>query len=352
MQKIKIIDIARIAGVSTGTVDRVIHHRTGVSEKTRKYVQDILVQYDYQPDILAGVLASNKTYKFLVCMPESVYAHEFWKLPLKGVESALEEISLYDVNVEYLLFDQHSPHDFRKKVEDVVCSDYDGLLFAPVFNNLSVKFLQKWESMKIPFVLFNSKIEGCVPSSFVGQDSLQSGYLGGRIMSYGLEPGRDILIVNLSLRKDNYNHIIKRERGFRSYFEEHGERVRNLVTLDINGGQYKRVAREIESKIEELDVAGIFVTNSRVYLVAQYLAERGLMNVRLLGYDLLSKSIDYLNREYIDFLISQSPEEQSSIGLKTLFNLVVMKQNIVKENLLPIDILTKENIQYYIHTLD
>ena len=347
MPKIKIIDIARIAGVSTGTVDRVIHHRTGVSEKTRIHVQGILEKYDYQPDILAGVLASNKSYKFLVCMPDSVNAHEFWKLPLRGVESALEEISLYDVNVDYLLFDQHSQRDFQKKMEDINCSDYDGMLFAPVFNDLSVKFMKKWEHCGIPIVLFNSYIEGSIPNSFVGQDSFQSGYLGGRIMSYGLEQGRDLLIVNLSLRKDNYNHIIKRERGFRSYFEEHGERVRNLVTLDINGGQYKRVAREIESKIEELDVAGIFVTNSRVYLVAQYLAERGLMNVRLLGYDLLSKSIDYLNREYIDFLISQSPEEQAFIGLKTLFNAVVMKQDVLKENLLPIDILTKENIQYY-----
>lgn len=347
MSRIRIIDIARIAGVSTGTVDRVIHQRSGVSQKTRKHVQEILDKYDYQPDILAGVLASNKSYHFLVCMPESVNAHEFWKLPLKGVESALKEISLYDVSVDYLLFDQHSQLDFKKKTDDINFSGYDGLLFAPVFRDQSEKFLRQCEHRGIPYVLFNSLIEGSDPHSFVGQDAFQSGYLGGRIMSYGLESGRDLLIVNLSLRKDNYEHIVLRERGFRAYFEEHGERVRKIVSLDVNGGQYKRVAREIEEKMKEMDIAGIFVPNSRVYLVAQYLAEQGLMNIRLLGYDLLPKSIEYLNREYIDFLISQSPEEQASIGLKTLFNVVVMKHKVQREQLLPIDILTKENIKYY-----
>lgn len=348
MSKIRIKDIAEMAGVSTGTVDRVIHGRSGVSESTRVLIQEIIEEHDYQPDILAGVLASNRTYRFLVCMPASVNAHAFWKFPLKGIESALDEIRRYDIEVDYLLFDQHDKSDFEGKMEDVDLKLYDGLLFAPVFHELSVDFFLQWQAVGKPVVLFNSKLEEVDPNSFIGQDAMQSGYLGGKIMNYGLEAGRDILIVNLSLRKDNYSHIIKREQGFRSYFEEHGERVSNLISLNINGGQYKRVTREVGRALAEYDVAGIFVTNSRVHLVAQYLAERGMMNIRLLGYDLMPQSIDYLNREYIDFLISQSPEEQAQIGLKTLFNKVVLKQEVEKQILLPIDILTKENVQYYV----
>jgi len=348
LPKIKISDIAKIAGVSAGTVDRVIHKRYGVSEKTRTHVQEILYKFDYQPDILAGVLATNKAYTFLVCMPESVGVHEFWKFPLNGVKSALAEISLYDVDIDYLLFDQHDPDDFRKKTAMLDFSKYEGLLFAPVFNDLSVEFIKKWEKYSIPYVLFNSKIEGMSPASFVGQDAFQSGFLAGRIMSYGLERDRDILILNLSLRKDNYNHIIHRERGFRSYFEDHAERVRNIVTLDINDGLYEHVESELNLAMSKYEVAGIFVTNSRVHIAADFLARKGAMNIRLLGYDLLPQNIDFLSREYIDFLISQSPEEQAYTGLKTLFNLVVLKQEIPGEILLPIDILTKENVQYYL----
>lgn len=347
MSKIRIKDIAKMAGVSTGTVDRVIHHRPGVSEKTRERIQKIIEEYDYQPDILAGVLASNRTYRFLVCMPASVNAHAFWDFPLKGIEFAMEELRRYDTDVDYLLFDQHDRSDFVLRTEEVEIERYDGLLFAPVFYEVSVEFILRWQALEKPLVLFNSKLEEIDPHSFIGQDAYQSGYLGGRIMSYGLETGRDLLVVNLSLRKDNYSHIIKREQGFRRYFEEHGDRVNNLITLNINGGQYRRVKRELDRALEEYDIAGIFVTNSRVHLVAQYLAERGMMNIRLLGYDLMPQSLDYLQREYIDFLISQSPEEQAYKGLMTLFNIVVLKQKAKKELLLPIDILTKENVQYY-----
>ena len=47
-ERIRIKDIARLADVSVGTVDRVLHGRTGVSEASRKRVEEILKQLDYQ----------------------------------------------------------------------------------------------------------------------------------------------------------------------------------------------------------------------------------------------------------------------------------------------------------------
>lgn len=336
-----------MARVSPGTVDRVIHQRPGVSEMTRKRIEKIIEEVDYQPDIIAGHLASNRTYRFLVCMPRSVYAHEFWDFPMSGVKKALDEIRYFDISVDYVHFDQHDRSDFIDQMERVDVAAYDALLFAPVFGEESKAFLERWKMTGNPFAFFNARLEDCGECSFIGQDAFQSGFLGGRLISYGIASGRDVLIVNLTSRKDSYQHIIKREKGFRSYFEEHGERLRNLVTLELNTGKYERIAAEMDCYMERYDIAGIFVTNSRVHLVARYLADKGAMYVRLVGYDLLPKSVDFLNREYIDFLISQSPEEQAYLGIMKLFSRVVMKQEIEHETLLPIDILTKENIKYY-----
>lgn len=49
MDRIRIKDIAKMADVSVGTVDRVIHGRSGVSEASRKRVEEILKQLDYHP---------------------------------------------------------------------------------------------------------------------------------------------------------------------------------------------------------------------------------------------------------------------------------------------------------------
>ncbi|MGS0527349.1 LacI family DNA-binding transcriptional regulator [Zobellia nedashkovskayae] len=53
-------DIAEEAKVSTGTVDRVIHKRPGVSPKTREKVQKLLDKYDFERNILASTLAFKK----------------------------------------------------------------------------------------------------------------------------------------------------------------------------------------------------------------------------------------------------------------------------------------------------
>ena len=68
-ERIRIKDIAQMAEVSVGTVDRVLHGRTGVSEASRKKVENILKQLDYQPNMYASALASNKKYVFACLLP-------------------------------------------------------------------------------------------------------------------------------------------------------------------------------------------------------------------------------------------------------------------------------------------
>lgn len=348
MPRIRIVDIARMANVSPGTVDRVIHNRVGVSDETRILIENIIKESGYQKDILARALASNKTYRILVCMPSVVYEHAFWKLPEKGVNRARWELQHFNIEIEYLRFDQHEKSDFHKKSARIHPNNYDGLLFAPVFRDESMEFLRRFKSANRFVVLFNSYLDSDLSDGFIGQDAFQSGYLGGRLMSYGLPRGKDVIIVNLSMRRDHYDHIIEREKGFKSYFEEHGDRVNNLISLDLNGGEFPEISEEMDKYMSDYNVAGVFVTNSRVHLLGRYLSEKGAMNLRLIGYDLLEQSIDYLKREYIDFLISQSPEEQAYMGIRSLFEMMVLEKDGPGKVMLPIDILTKENIDYYL----
>ena len=45
-EKIRIKDVAELAGVSVGTVDRVLHNRPNVSEDARKKVEKALKDMD------------------------------------------------------------------------------------------------------------------------------------------------------------------------------------------------------------------------------------------------------------------------------------------------------------------
>ena len=62
-------DIARMAGVSAGTVDRVLHNRGDVSPVSQEKVRRVLDEIDYQPNMFAIALARKKRYRFVCLIP-------------------------------------------------------------------------------------------------------------------------------------------------------------------------------------------------------------------------------------------------------------------------------------------
>lgn len=74
-ERIRIKDIAKMADVSVGTVDRVLHGRSGVSEASRKRVEEILEKLNYQPNMYASALASNKSMRLPACCPNTTPAN-------------------------------------------------------------------------------------------------------------------------------------------------------------------------------------------------------------------------------------------------------------------------------------
>ena len=86
---ITISDVARAAGVTNGTVDRVLHERGEVSKKTMEKVLRVIEELGYQPNVYASMLAKNKSHRIAVLLPK--YRNgEFWELSHIGVEKAME----------------------------------------------------------------------------------------------------------------------------------------------------------------------------------------------------------------------------------------------------------------------
>ena len=156
--RVRIKDIARLAQVSTGTVDRVLHNRGEVSEKTRKKIEEIIQELNYQPDILAKTLSSKRDLFFAVLMPVSVN-EDFWSAPRKGIEKAISEIGHFGITIKYYLFDQNDRASFDQQCEKLFTDIPDAILFAPVFPHESSNFLKGCRKSDIPVILFNSNLD-------------------------------------------------------------------------------------------------------------------------------------------------------------------------------------------------
>ncbi len=336
-----------MAQVSTGTVDRVLHQRGEVSEKTRKKVELILKELDYQPDIMARTLATKKTWLFAVIMPVSANGHDFWHSPNRGIDKAMSEIEAFGVRVRRFFFDQFDKQSFLKSAEKLFEYKPDAVLFAPVFPDESINFIKECSLRTIPVLLFNSSLDELSDVCYIGQDSLQSGYLAARLLTYCKNPEGFFLILNLAGRKENHNHILRRERGFRKYFVENSSGAFELQTISLDQPSEEELTAILQDEFSRHKIDGIFVTNSKVYNAASFLQNKGIRSVRLIGYDLLPENINFLKAGTIDFLISQKPEEQGYRGIMTLFNKTVLNKKVEIVQYISIDIINRDNINFY-----
>jgi len=87
----------------------------------------------------------------------------------------------------------------------------------------------------------------------------------------------------------------------------------------------------------------VFVPNSRVYIVAEFLKANHINGIRVVGYELLKQNLEYLNDGFVDFLIHKKPEEQGYMGIIHLYKKIVLKEAVNELHYMPLEIIVEEN---------
>jgi LacI family transcriptional regulator len=348
-RKTRIKDIAKLAGVSIGTVDRVLHERGEVAEKTRLIVQQILKETNYSPNIIAQVLKSKKRFHLVSLLPAPSEDNSFWiKHPL-GMVRALEELDPFPVSLSQVTFDMQSEDDFQKKTITVLDLKPDGVLLAPIFKSESFAFCSRLQNEKKPFVFIDGYIKDTDFLAYIGENSFQSGRVAGQLIDMVTPESSDILVVTIARNIRNVHHLSNRSDGFLSYFRKSGKNKGQKMILNIPDPSLGIVKNALDKVFtDNPGIGSIFFTGSRSYIIAQYLERKGLKSINLVGYDLLDLNVKFLKSGITRFLIGQRPEEQTYNGIKKLFEYLSLHKIPDKIEYLPVDIVTSENVDFFL----
>jgi len=345
---VRIKDIAEKANVSTGTVDRVLHKRGRVSKKVEAKILKIIEEMDYEPNLMARTLGSNKVYNIAALIPD----HEtdsYWFAPKAGIEKAEKNLKQYGITVQQYIFDPYNVQSFISNAEQLTRDEPDGIILSPIFYRETLPFFEKWKVAKIPFVLFNTQIAEYDPLSYIGQDSYQSGVLAGKLIHYGQAEPCSVLIAHIDEEISNAAHLIKKEQGLRNYFLQNTVADQyKILRIELNRSNAALFITQLDAVIDgNPDIASIFVTTSKAHEIAKYLEQRHIRHIKIVGYDLLPQNLYYLNKGAISFLINQNPKGQGYWGIYQLTDHLVFKKEVPILKYLPLDIVTKENVNYY-----
>ena len=345
---IRIKDIAERAGVSTGTVDRVLHKRGNVSEKARRKVLAVMEELGYERNIIASTLAYNRSFKIAALLPD-FQKDIYWELPKKGVKKAQQDLQHYRVEVDFFFFDLSDSKRFLLQAERLLESGPDAILFAPVFSQESQWLLEECEKRNLPNIMINTRIESKNSLAYIGQHSKKSGELAGRLLDFVLHDGQSALLLNLAFGATNAQHLIDKEQGFRQYFAENDQKRINIIQRDFAEFQdHKKLKNFLDDIfLEHPQIRGVFVTNSRTYHLIKCLDKKWLQKVKIVGFDLIPPNLKLLKKGLIHFIINQNPMQQGYLGILNLVNYLILKKEIAPIQYLPLDIVMKENAEYY-----
>jgi LacI family transcriptional regulator len=348
-KNVRIKDIAQLSGVSVGTVDRVLHNRGRVSEEALKKVLTVLDQIEYKPNVIARTLGSNKTYTIAALIPDPEQ-DPYWASSKAGIDQAQIEWMRYGVSVVPYFFNLYEKNSFREVAEAITVDHPDGILIAPIFYHESLPYFNRFQSLGIPYVLFNTNIEQVSSLSFIGQDLYQSGKVGGELMQLALRGESGVLAV-LHINEDlgNSVHLAEKERGFRDYFKDSrsGFDIRTLNLYHPSDATEQQLA----DLLNEPGLKGIFVsTSTGTFNTAAFLERKNKTAIKLIGYDMLEENIRYMQKGIIHFLINQNPKRQAFLGVNHLVSHLILKKQAPPRELLPLEIISPENINSYLNS--
>ncbi len=340
-------DIAKKAGVSIGTVDRVLHDRGEVKKETREKVLAIIQKLGYTPNVIAKSLRGNHQKKIAIILPASDEKNPYWDIQFTGIKAALDEIEIFNISTKVYKYSASNVQQFKTVLDKCLNEKLDGVVLNPSFKNESLEFITKLDQKKIPYVIFELNIENVNNIAFFGQDSYKSGQTSARVMDLSMSNTAHVAIIKMSDHKVFSHHIEKRVKGFRDYFTENVAKDINIYEYEIDLAEENQPTKQLDCLFKEKKLDGIFVPNTRGFILSKYMESRNIKNQIVIGFDLVEENVEHLKKGNITVLIDQKPQDQAYNAVMTLYNKIIHNKSGAKDNYSPINIIMKENLHYY-----
>ena len=344
---ITIKDIAREADVSTGTVDRVLHNRGGVSPKTERKIRDILKLKKFKINLIASSLAMKKDINLSILIPKFDNQNLFWKSPFSGIKKAAQEVNAHGVETNIYSFDQFDPNNYLEKFKKLIETNPDALILVPIFKKETAFIIDKIEKKGIPYLFFNINQEGYNNLCYIGQKSFKAGYLSGELLKFCTPPKSELLIVITKKKLDDFNSINQRVKGFYDFFDKNNEQFKIHSIQFDNLTNIKSAEKKINNFLESNNkLKGIVVPSSRLSNVISVINDDLSKDLRFVGFDTTPNNVSALRDGKISFLISQKSFNQGYKSILTMVNFLIHKERPEIEIPTPLEIVTKGNVEF------
>ncbi|OUS77725.1 hypothetical protein B1748_02775 [Paenibacillus sp. MY03] len=315
---VTIRQIAVKAGVSRGTVDRVLNDRPGVKPHVREKVMAIAEELNYVPNAAAKALAfSKKPLHVGIIMPPREI--EFFQEIRDGIEEAADELKGFGIQLEYCYVSNQNPEEGAAVIRKLVKDGVNGIMFSVMDDDLIRLSINQAVDSGVPVITFNSDVEQSKRICFVGQNLPQSGRIAAGLMARVLRSPSKVLVVagHLSI----YAHRA-RVKGFGDHLSGSGiDIVQVIEGYDRFEDTYEKL-KEALTRYPEIE--GIYMATGHIGACMDVVKGMNRPNrYRIIANDLMPEVEQGMREGLIDFTIVQNPAQQGYRSLRMLYELIL-----------------------------
>lgn len=334
--------IAKLAGVSRGTVDRVINRRGHVDPEVEARIKKIAEELGYERNHAGSMLVRSKRSIKLGVVIQSVET-PFMASVLEEIRKAEKNMKKMGVELKILHRDTINLEEQLSDLDALENEGVDGIALTPVEDEQIFRRINELFERGIPTVTFNADIPGSKRLCYVGQDNYLSGRACAGLMNMLLGGHGKVLLI--SGHFSNLSHT-RRIDGFQS---ESRLKYPGLSLLPLErGNDDNRTCYDIVHRVlsEHTDIDGIYLAANGQAGVCDILRKFGQQeNIKFICHDLLRDTERGLRDGSIDFVIDQDASQQANKPLEVLTDYILTGARPKEEYMLThIDIRTLYNI--------
>lgn len=334
-----IFDVAKLCGVSRGTVDRVLHRRGRVSQATVDKVNRAIEILGYKPNANASLLASKRVFTFSCLIPQFNHG-EYWEKIHEGFKMGAADNPQFNIDLDFQLYNQTDIESFRKCCETILQRKPNGVVMAPVFENELKEFANKLEKEGIPFAFVDNKVDDLDYVLYYGADAYKSGKIGAFLLTTRSAPEEVAIIRLIRDSEHRADPNSNRRRGFTDYM------TRNFPNCKVHA-LYIKPEDPQQSYItlknffdRHKSVKHMICINSRAYLIDEYLKNNPDPERVVIGFDDLERNLANLRSGQVEYLVTRQIHMQSYLALTALAAYIILGKSPAKrDNYLHMEIL-------------
>jgi LacI family transcriptional regulator len=311
-----LIDIAREAGVSTATVDRVLNNRSGARSRTRDVVLETAKRLGYISDggaPMPAANAANEVIRLDFALPEGT------NLFVTDLHRQIEQQARArpDLDVRIHIIEGFNPdtlagklHELRGQTRGIGVIALDHPTVREALRALAVG--------NVEVVTIASDIHHVPRAAYIGIDNRAAGRLAGYLVSRFMGSGRAGKVA-LFAGSLSYRGHEEREMGFRHVIAEMAPSLEIVELREMRDDRERAYAEASALLDRHPDLAAIYDVGAGTTGIARALKERGRdQSVVFVGHEATEDTRELLLDGTLDAAIDQNPRVEAREALNVL----------------------------------